>query len=617
MSNSSPIQLNSNYIASTLIPNYNLVAGRTELGSTPVYQFSYAGGSSSYSFGLYQYNVGTNSAAAQFLLNAGFTQAQVNQLSQSGGLSAAQVQTMSTQLQTALQNSTNAAALGTLNSNWAAGLVTQLQNALNNIYQTNPSIADQIYQSQSLQLALLDYANQFNLGATGALEQYLAALPSTTQLSLSSITNYIMTQTTQGTNPTTRTSQQNRENSLTTEVLTINPSNSVLLVTGNVSMSMNNVTTLLAPGISVNITGSGNLVSMGNGASATVSGNGNTATCGSSGVTLNGVESMSCSSSTLNVSGNQLTGAVTSGSSVNLSGSGNSLSLGTGATVDVRSGTSNTFSCNGTSETVNGTGNVSCSSNGLVNGSGISVTSSSGSGSGSGSGTGTGDSGGDSGSGDGGDGGGGGEGCVEISSYLLDGTQAIDVKEGDEIALADEKSLQADRGVVTYSKTKIQPGYRIVTRSGISLRCSASAPIPTPDGLFNPAELHGKSVATLRIVDGKEIIEWEPIESIEFIGDISVQHISVNDKCFWAGESVQGFILHHNKIPVDEEAIKANPARKQPSVGVNNAVHQSSINKLIDSMASFSPPAASSNALHSNRPLMPSMHTDIIGGHVR
>lgn len=112
--------------------------------------------------------------------------------------------------------------------------------------------------------------------------------------------------------------------------------------------------------------------------------------------------------------------------------------------------------------------------------------------------------------------------------------------------LADEKTLEPGRGVVSYSQRKTQPGWRIVTQGGVTLRCSASAPIPTPEGLVLAPDLLGKRVAVRR--DGAQgtTTAWEAVESVQTIGDIEVQHITVGDRCFWAGEQAGAFILHHN-----------------------------------------------------------------------
>jgi hypothetical protein len=156
-----------------LIPNYAAVAFQTELGGNSAYlsRFRYAGSASTYSFGLFQYDVGKQGAGSDvqnFLTSIGFSATQISQLSQHGGLSTTEQTALSAQLNTALQNPANQATLDQLNINWAQGLVNQLQSALDVIYQANPGVALQIYGSQELQLRLMDYANQYHLDSTGA-----------------------------------------------------------------------------------------------------------------------------------------------------------------------------------------------------------------------------------------------------------------------------------------------------------------------------------------------------------------------------------------------------------------------------------------------------------------
>jgi hypothetical protein len=143
-------------------------------------------------------------------------------------------------------------------------------------------------------------------------------------------------------------------------------------------------------------------------------------------------------------------------------------------------------------------------------------------------------------------GGGGGGGCVQVSSLLPDGTLAGDIRVGASMQLSDEKDLQADTGIVTFSKRKTAPGFRFTTVSGISLVCSDTAPIPTPEGLVLAPKLLGKSVAVRRDEGGTTHSAWELVKSVDAIGDIEVQHITVGEKCFWAGEKANGYILHHN-----------------------------------------------------------------------
>ncbi len=152
------------------------------------------------------------------------------------------------------------------------------------------------------------------------------------------------------------------------------------------------------------------------------------------------------------------------------------------------------------------------------------------------------DGGGDYGGGDGGD----DAGCVEIGSLLPSGMTAGSVKVGDVMQLADEDTLEAREGIVTYSERKKAKGYRITTRGGISLVCSDTAPLLTEEGLVLAPNVLGKVVATRRHYGARILTEWEAVETVESVGEIEVQHITVGDRCFWAGERSGAFILHHN-----------------------------------------------------------------------
>jgi len=143
-------------------------------------------------------------------------------------------------------------------------------------------------------------------------------------------------------------------------------------------------------------------------------------------------------------------------------------------------------------------------------------------------------------------GGGHGGGCVHIASLLPDGATAGTVKVGSAMILADEKTLMPGAGVVTYSEKKPAKGYRIEAEGGFSLLCSDTAPIPTPQGLVLAPSLLGKSVAVRKDEAGCSLVGWSKVTAVVEVGDIEVQHITVGDKCFWAGEKPGLFILHHN-----------------------------------------------------------------------
>lgn len=148
-------------------------------------------------------------------------------------------------------------------------------------------------------------------------------------------------------------------------------------------------------------------------------------------------------------------------------------------------------------------------------------------------------------------GGGDSAGCVQIASRLPCGTLAGDIVVGSEMQLSDQASLMAGVGIVSFSKRKKAPGYRLTTVSGITLVCSNTAPIPTTDGIVLAPNVLGKSVAIRRDEGGVSHSAWEPVASVFAVGEIEVQHITVGDKCFWAGEKPNSYILHHNMKNAD------------------------------------------------------------------
>lgn len=136
----------------------------------------------------------------------------------------------------------------------------------------------------------------------------------------------------------------------------------------------------------------------------------------------------------------------------------------------------------------------------------------------------------------------GGIGCVVVESFLPDMRRAGDVAAGDTMALADESTLAPRTGTVSYAEPKMQPCVEIITASGARLRCSTSAPIPTPRGLVLAPHLAGRQVA---VMDG-DGTRWEAVHLVRAIGQRMVQHITVGNACFWAGAEQGRYILHHN-----------------------------------------------------------------------
>ncbi|HET8554685.1 MAG TPA: hypothetical protein VFL78_07660, partial [Rhodanobacteraceae bacterium] len=132
----------------------------------------------------------------------------------------------------------------------------------------------------------------------------------------------------------------------------------------------------------------------------------------------------------------------------------------------------------------------------------------------------------------------GGGGCPAVDAIvrMADGTdkRAGDIKVGDAIVTADPVTLQPGVATVRYSETKLMPCVEIETRNR-ALICSVSAPIPTRrDGLKLAPDVAGRDVATLE--------GWHQVTVLRSAGARQVQHIDINDGCFWCNG-----ILHHNK----------------------------------------------------------------------
>lgn len=154
------------------MPDINASQLRTVLFSTEasnnpdvLNNFSYAGGNSTYSFGVLQFDVGSNHGNVQdFLQNNGFSTEQVVQLSQHGGLNASELSALNTQLH-AIPHET----LDGFTDSQLVDSVTHIHDVVAVVQAKNPAIGALIANSQELQLALADYDNQFSIsGAAGA-----------------------------------------------------------------------------------------------------------------------------------------------------------------------------------------------------------------------------------------------------------------------------------------------------------------------------------------------------------------------------------------------------------------------------------------------------------------
>lgn len=134
----------------------------TELGSNTrdLKQFSYAEkGSSTYSFGLLQFDVGKNGDdVQQFLKGNGFNDGDIAMLSKHGGLSRTELDSLDTKLQAIPQDKVDQ-----FTNQQLGNAVARVGKTIDIVWETNPAAADAIAKSPELQLAIADYDNQFHI----------------------------------------------------------------------------------------------------------------------------------------------------------------------------------------------------------------------------------------------------------------------------------------------------------------------------------------------------------------------------------------------------------------------------------------------------------------------
>jgi len=153
----------------------------------------------------------------------------------------------------------------------------------------------------------------------------------------------------------------------------------------------------------------------------------------------------------------------------------------------------------------------------------------------------------------------GGAGCVVLESYIpaVESTvinsrlieQAWQLRTDHNISLGKgDASLETYMGKVVFNYIELQPCVRLLTKSGVSLVCSTTAPIFTKDLEFVDApNLIRKEVACMK----NDETFWDEIVSIEDVGEKFVAVINAGDTAFWAGETNEAYMLHHNVINDD------------------------------------------------------------------
>jgi hypothetical protein len=161
-------------VAARIISDLETVLLYTELGGNAALtaKFSYAGpGSSTYSFGLLQFDVGNNAATHPFLTSIGFSADQIRELSQHGGLSKEQVAALDVQL----AKPASQAALEQFTAHQLHTYITYLENALEVVEAEAAAVVQHIVGVRELQLRLLDYINQFGpMSREGTMVRWLS-----------------------------------------------------------------------------------------------------------------------------------------------------------------------------------------------------------------------------------------------------------------------------------------------------------------------------------------------------------------------------------------------------------------------------------------------------------
>jgi hypothetical protein len=152
-----------------------------------------------------------------------------------------------------------------------------------------------------------------------------------------------------------------------------------------------------------------------------------------------------------------------------------------------------------------------------------------------------------------GSGGAGGGGCVAVTAWVkrrrggkIERVRASTVHVGDELLIMSPTTGAKRWGRVAYSQRKRSACVRIVTREGITLTCSTTAPIGCVDGRVLPSpNMMGFEAAA------QDQGVYTPSRVIDVIeaGDRDVQHITCENDFFLAGDEPGRYLAHHNLKP--------------------------------------------------------------------
>lgn len=152
-------------------------------------------------------------------------------------------------------------------------------------------------------------------------------------------------------------------------------------------------------------------------------------------------------------------------------------------------------------------------------------------------------------------GGGGGSGtgpptCPSIHAFVIERSRgairAGDVRPGD-FLLAVLPETRADYWAeVTHSRRIRAEGVRVLHHRA-TLTCTRTAPLPAPVECLPAPEVAGRPM--LARAHGQVVLDH--VQRVDDAGVIDAQHISISNGIFWAGDSADAFLPHHNKIPYE------------------------------------------------------------------
>lgn len=134
--------------------------------------------------------------------------------------------------------------------------------------------------------------------------------------------------------------------------------------------------------------------------------------------------------------------------------------------------------------------------------------------------------------------------CVWDEAWLGE-TMAGAICAGADIEVLDDEGKGPARAIVEGARSKMAPGVRLTSTSGIRLSCSTSTPITQPcGGVVRALDALGAHVA-VRDAAG---FRWERIAQVDRIGPIRVRRIHVGGRTYAAGDEEGRFMFTHNSI---------------------------------------------------------------------